>query len=98
LASFDANNLSAEDIKSIHKIFKSENIRPNAGLKAEIEAGGPRGVGNSPPPPPPTKEDLLSTFLKPIEEYRDQKPGEKAIQKINDKWLEAGNSVGNSFV
>jgi len=111
LASFDANNLSAEDIKSIHKTFRSEGIRPSAELKAEIEAagfdtkamrsaGGTRGVGHSPPPPPPKQEDeeSLSTFLELLEEYQDQKLDEKTLQEIKDKWLEAGNSVGNSFV
>ena len=64
-------------------------------------ATGPRGVGN-PPPPPPKQEDedkeMLSTFLELLEEYQDQKLDEKALQEIKDKWLEAGNSVGNSFV
>ena len=111
LASFDANNLSAEDIKSIHKTFRSEGIRPSAELKAEIEAagfdtkamrsaGGTRGVGHSPPPPPPKQEDeeTLATFLELLEEYQDQKLDEQALQEIKDKWLEAGNSVGNSFI
>jgi hypothetical protein len=111
LAKFDANNLSAEEIKSINKTFRSEGIRPSAELKAEIEtagfdveamrsAGGPRGVGNPPPPPPPEQEDeeSLSTFLELLEEYQDRKLDEKALQEIKDKWLEAGNSVGNSFV
>ena len=111
LASFDANNLSAGDIKSIHKIFRSEGIRPSAELKAEIEAagfdtqamrsvGGTRGVGHLPPPPPPKQEDeeTLATFLELLEEYQDQKLDEQALQEIKDKWLEAGNSVGNSFI
>ena len=103
LAKFDANNLSAANIKSIQKTFRSEGIRPSAELKAEIEAAGfdvevmrsgvgPRGVGDPPPPPPPKQEDedkeMLSTFLELLEEYQDQK----------DKWLEIGNSVGDSFV
>jgi hypothetical protein len=102
LAKFDANNLSAADIKFIQKTFRFEGIRPSAELKAEIKAAGfdleamrsatgPRGVGN-PPPPPPKQEDedkeMLSTFLELLEEYQDQK----------DKWLEIGNSVGDSFV
>ena len=33
LVSFDANNLSAEGIKSIHKTFNSEGIRPSAELR-----------------------------------------------------------------
>jgi hypothetical protein len=109
LASFDANNLSAEDIKSIHKTFRSEGIRPSAGLKAEIEAagfdtqalrsaGGTRGVGHLPPPAKREDEEMLATFLELLEEYQDQKLDEKALQEIKDKWLEAGNSVGNSFV
>ena len=111
LASFDANNLSPEDINSIRKTFRSEGIRPSAELKAEIEAagfdiqamrssGGTRGVGHLPPPPPPKQEDeeTLATFLELLEEYQDQKLDEKALQEIKDKWLEAGNSVGNSFV
>jgi len=55
---------------------------------------------NPPPLPPPKQEDedSLFTFLELLEEYRDQKPDEKALQEIKDKWLEAGNSVGNSFV
>jgi len=81
LASFDANNLSAEGIKSIHKTFKSEGIRPSAELKAEIEAAGfdaeamrstgsPRGVSH--PPPKQDDEKSLSTFLELLGEYQDQ--------------------------
>ena len=93
LASFDANNLSAADIKSIHKTFRSEGIRPSAELKVEIEAagfdaevmssvGGPRGVDDPPPPPPPKQEDeeTLATFFELLEEYRDQKPDEKTLE------------------
>ena len=113
LAKFDANNLSAANIKSIQKTFRSEGIRPSAELKAEIEAAGfdveamrsgvgPRGVGDPPPPPPPKQKDedkeMLSTFLELLEEYQDQKIDEKALQELKDKWLEIGNSVGDSFV
>jgi hypothetical protein len=105
--------LSAANIKSIQKTFRSEGIRPSAELKAEIEAAGfdveamrsgvgPRGVGDPPPPPPPKQEDedkeMLSTFLELLEEYQDQKIDEKALQELKDKWLEIGNSVGDSFV
>ena len=112
LASFDANNLSAVDIKSILKTFRSEGIRPSAELKAEIEAAGfdtqamrsvaldARGVGHLPPPPPPKQEDdeTLASFLELLEEYQNQKLDKQALQEIKDKWLEAGNSVGNSFI
>jgi hypothetical protein len=111
LAKFDANNLSAANIESIQKTFRSEGIRPSAELKAEIEAAGfdveamrsgvgPRGVGDPPPPPKQKDEDkeMLSTFLELLEEYQDQKIDEKALQELKDKWLEIGNSVGDSFV
>jgi len=57
-----------------------------------------KGVGNPPPPPMPKQEDSLSTFLELLEEYQDQKLDERALQGIKDKWLEASNSVGNSFI
>jgi hypothetical protein len=45
-----------------------------------------------------TIQKTLATFFELLEEYKDQKPDEKALQEIKEKWLEAGNSVGNSFV
>ena len=56
----------------------------------------PRGVGH--PPPKQEDEKSLSIFLEFLGEYQDQKLDDNALQGIKDARLEAGNSVGNSFI